>query len=332
MYEVFKNLEKEKLEELTGLKIRGNFLTRKSTGNIDKIKILIPVDPKRNTDIEYSNKLFSYVSAFAFMLIPNNRYIAKCNNESINYGFISIDIIFVNNLVKYNRLNIILAEIINAMNKFSSKEIDYVMNSNIRHVLKTDISAEEFEKDFKHLFDDKRCFFVLETIKPDDIHVDINEEANIFKDIKPLKENTGLMLESEEELMKMWIHVKTMCHIFNSYDSLSSIKDNKLLISIIGVNLKDMLKIYSECLNMNDNDREDLAYTVMTNMMYENELKRQENLDLFIEEFFLLDNPYITKGNEFITFIEDTLKDKEILEKFTNLLSTIESESIAVPL
>lgn len=332
MYEVFKNLEKEKLEELTGLKIRGNFLTRKSTGNIDKIKILIPVDPKRNTDVEYNNKLMSYISAFTFMLVPNNRYIAKCNDRDMNYGFIAIDIIFVNNLVKYNRLNIILAEIINAMNALSSKEIDFTMNSNIRSVLKTDISGEEFEKDFKYLFDDKRCFFILETIKPDDIHVDINEEASLFKDITPLKENTGFMLESEDEMMKIWIHIKTMCHIFNLFDSLVTIKDKKLLVSLIGVNLKDMLKIYSDCLVLNDNDREDLAYTVMTNIMYENELKRQAGIEDFIEEFFLFDNPYITKGDEFITLIDETLKDKDTLEKFNNLLSSIEPESIEVSL
>ena len=124
MYKILNKLKPEEIKDLTGLNIRGNFITRQIDGAVNKIKICIPVDPSILVDKEKGERVHKYISAFGINIAPNDRYNVGMEITR-HFGFLCIHIAFLNNLVDYERTNLVLAELITGLNTFGEKEIEY---------------------------------------------------------------------------------------------------------------------------------------------------------------------------------------------------------------
>ena len=325
MYEILNKLKPEEIKKLTGFNIRGNFITKKIDGPINRIKICIPIDPSILINKEKGERVNKYLSAFVMNIAPNDRYNVGVEITR-HFGFLCIHIAFLNNLVDYERTNLVLAELITGLNTFGEKEIEYVKTVDIRDNFK-DISVEEFNKLVKPYMDDKKMFFIIEHNNPDFmLDVEVNDDFNFTKDVNPLSENTGYMVGSEEDTIKMWIHVMSLVFIFNFKDTSSYlIKDNKLLMAIAGAStMNDNLSSVYKTIISDIKTEKDL--TCFINSLLTSYLSDEQEIitsapHKFIEKYMLFDIPYIVDSKEFVKFMSEAISDKEVLEKFTTLIS-----------
>lgn len=324
MYKILNKLKPEEIKDLTGLNIRGNFITRKIDGAVNKIKICIPIDPSILIDKEKGERVHKYISAFGINIAPNDRYNVGMEITK-HFGFLCIHIAFLNNLVDYERTNLVLAELITGLNTFGEKEIEYAKTVDLMGNFK-DLSVEEFNELVKPYMDDKKMFFIIEHNNPDlTLDVEVNDEFNFNKDIKPLSENTGYMVGNEEETLKMWIHLMSLVFIFNFKDtSTFLIKDNKLLIAVTGLDINDKLSVAYKTIVSDIKTEKDLACFI--NSLLTSYLSDEEELIIsaphsFIEKYMLFDTPYIVNSGEFVKFMTEAISDKEILDKFITIIN-----------
>ena len=324
MYKILNKLKPEEIKDLTGLNIRGNFITRKIDGAVNKIKICIPVDPSILIDKDKGERVHKYISAFGINIAPNDRYNVGMEITR-HFGFLCIHIAFLNNLVDYERTNLVLAELITGLNTFGEKEIEYAKTVDLMGNFK-DLSVEEFNELVKPYMDDKKMFFIVEHNNPDLIlDVEVNDEFNFNKDVKPLSENTGYMVGNEEETLKMWIHLMSLVFIFNFKDtSTFLIKDNKLLIAVTGLDINDKLSVAYKTIVSDIKTDKDLACFI--NSLLTSYLSDEEELIIsaphrFIEKYMLFDTPYIVNSGEFVKFMTEAISDKEILDKFITIIN-----------
>lgn len=324
MYKILNKLKPEEIKDLTGLNIRGNFITKKIDGAVNKIKICIPVDPSILVDKEKGERVHKYISAFGINIAPNDRYNVGMEITR-HFGFLCIHIAFLNNLVDYERTNLVLAELITGLNTFGEKEIEYAKTVDLMGNFK-DLSVEEFNELVKPYMDDKKMFFIIEHNNPDLIlDVEVNDEFNFNKDVSPLSENTGYMVGNEEETLKMWIHLMSLVFIFNFKDtSTFLIKDNKLLIAITGLDMNDKLSVAYKTIVSDIKTDKDLACFI--NSLLTSYLSDEEELIIsaphrFIEKYMLFDTPYIVNSGEFVKFMTEAISDKEILDKFITIIN-----------
>lgn len=324
MYKILNKLKPEEIKDLTGLNIRGNFITRKIDGAVNKIKICIPVDPSILIDKEKGERVHQYISAFGINIAPNDRYNVGIEITK-HFGFLCIHIAFLNNLVDYERTNLVLAELITGLNTFGEKEIEYAKTVDLMGNFK-DLSVEEFNELVKPYMDDKKMFFIIEHNNPDLIlDVEVNDEFNFNKDVSPLSENTGYMVGNGEETLKMWIHLMSLVFIFNFKDtSTFLIKDNKLLIAVTGLDINDKLSAAYKNIVSDIKTDKDLACFI--NSLLTSYLSDEEELSIsaphrFIEKYMLFDTPYIINSGEFIKFMTEAISDKEILDKFITIIN-----------
>ena len=324
MYKILNKLKPEEIKNLTGLNIRGNFITRKIDGAVNKIKICIPIDPSILIDKEKGERVHKYISAFGINIAPNDRYNVGMEITK-HFGFLCIHIAFLNNLVDYERTNLVLAELITGLNTFGEKEIEYAKTVDLMGNFK-DLSVEEFNELVKPYMDDKKIFFIIEHNNPDFIlDVEVNDEFNFNKDVSPLSENTGYMVGNEEETLKMWIHLMSLVFIFNFKDtSTFLIKDNKLLIAVTGLDINDKLSVAYKTIVSDIKTDKDLACFI--NSLLTSYLSDEEELIIsaphsFIEKYMLFDTPYIVNSGEFVKFMTEAISDKEILDKFITIIN-----------
>ena len=324
MYKILNKLKPEEIKDLTGLNIRGNFITRKIDGAVNKIKICIPIDPSILIDKEKGERVHQYISAFGINIAPNDRYNIGMEITK-HFGFLCIHIVFLNNLVDYERTNLVLAELITGLNTFGEKEIEYAKTVDLMGNFK-DLSIEEFNELVKPYMDDKKMFFIVEHNNPDLIlDVEVNDEFNFNKDVSPLSENTGYMVGNEEETLKMWIHLMSLVFIFNFKDtSTFLIKDNKLLIAVTGLDINDKLSVAYKTIVSDIKTEKDLACFI--NSLLTSYLSDEEELIIsaphsFIEKYMLFDTPYIVNSGEFVKFMTEAISDKEILDKFITIIN-----------
>lgn len=324
MYKILNKLKPEEIKDLTGLNIRGNFITRKIDGAVNKIKICIPIDPSILVDKEKGERIHQYISAFGINIAPNDRYNVGMEITR-HFGFLCIHIAFLNNLVNYERTNLVLAELITGLNTFGEKEIEYVKTVDLMGNFK-DLSVEEFNELVKPYMDDKKMFFIVEHNNPDLVlDVEVNDEFNFNKDVSPLSENTGYMVGNEEDTMRMWIHLMSLVFIFNFKDtSTFLIKDNKLLIAVTGLDINDKLSVAYKTIVSDIKTEKDLACFI--NSLLTSYLSDEEELIIsaphsFIEKYMLFDTPYIVNSGEFVKFMTEAISDKEILDKFITIIN-----------
>ena len=242
-----------------------------------------------------------------------------------HFGFLCIHIAFLNNLVDYERTNLVLAELITGLNTFGEKEIEYAKTVDLMGNFK-DLSVEEFNELVKPYMDDKKMFFIVEHNNPDfTLDVEVNDEFNFNKDVSPLSENTGYMVGNEEETLKMWIHLMSLVFIFNFKDtSTFLIKDNKLLIAVTGLDINDKLSVAYKTIVSDIKTEKDLACFI--NSLLTSYLSDEEELIIsaphsFIEKYMLFDTPYIVNSGEFVKFMTEAISDKEILDKFITIIN-----------
>lgn len=324
MYKILNKLKPEEIKDLTGLNIRGNFITRKIDGAVNKIKICIPIDPSILIDKEKGERIHQYISAFGINIAPNDRYNVGMEITK-HFGFLCIHIAFLNNLVDYERTNLVLAELITGLNTFGEKEIEYAKTVDLMGNFK-DLSIEEFNELVKPYMDDKKMFFIIEHNNPDFVlDIEVNDEFNFNKDVSPLSENTGYMVGNEEETLKMWIHLMSLVFIFNFKDtSTFLIKDNKLLIAITGLDINDKLSVAYKTIVSDIKTEKDLACFI--NSLLTSYLSDEEELIIsaphrFIEKYMLFDTPYIVNSGEFVKFMTEAISDKDILDKFITIIN-----------
>lgn len=324
MYKILNKLKPEEIKDLTGLNIRGNFITRKIDGAVNKIKICIPINPSILTDKDKGERVHKYISAFGINIAPNDRYNVGMEITR-HFGFLCIHIAFLNNLVDYERTNLVLAELITGLNTFGEKEIEYAKTVDLMGNFK-DLSIEEFNELVKPYMDDKKMFFIIEHNNPDLIlDVEVNDEFNFNKDVSPLSENTGYMVGNEEETLKMWIHLMSLVFIFNFKDtSTFLIKDNKLLIAVTGLDINDKLSVAYKTIVSDIKTEKDLACFI--NSLLTSYLSDEEELSIsaphrFIEKYMLFDTPYIVNSGEFVKVMTEAISDKEILDKFIIIIN-----------
>ena len=324
MYKILNKLKPEEIKNLTGLNIRGNFITRKIDGAVNKIKICIPIDPSILVDEDKGERVHKYISAFGINIAPNDRYNVGIEITK-HFGFLCIHIAFLNNLVDYERTNLVLAELITGLNTFGEKEIEYAKTVDLMGNFK-DLSIEEFNELVKPYMDDKKMFFIIEHNNPDLVlDVEVNDEFSFNKDDSPLSENTGYMVGNEEETLKMWIHLMSLVFIFNFKDtSTFLIKDNKLLIAVTGLDINDKLSVAYKTIVSDIKTDKDLACFI--NSLLTSYLSDEEELIIsaphrFIEKYMLFDTPYIVNSGEFVKFMTEAISDKEILDKFITIIN-----------
>ena len=324
MYKILNKLNPEEIKKLTGFNIRGNFITRKIDGAVNKIKICIPVDPSILVDKEKGERVHKYLSAFGFNIAPNDRYNVGVEITR-HFGFLCIHIAFLNNLVDYERTNLVLAELITGLNTFGEKEIEYAKTVDLMGNFK-DLSVEEFNELVKPYMDDKKMFFIIEHNNPNFVlDVEVNDEFIFNKDVKPLSENTGYMVGDEKDTIKMWVHLMSLVFIFNFKDtSTFLIKDNKLLIAISGLDIHDKLSAAYKNIVSDIKTDKDLACFI--NSLLTSYLSDEEELIVsaphrFIEKYMLFDTPYIVNSGEFVKFMTEAISDKDILDKFVTILN-----------
>lgn len=323
MYKILTKLKSKEIEKLTGFKVRGNFITRKVDGNINRIKICIPVDPNLILDEDKSDIIQRYLKTFCMVIGPNDRYVVGME-VTPHLGFFCIHIAFLNDLTPYERTNIILAELITGINTFGEKEIEYIKGQAVSNML-GDINIEEFNKYVKPIMNDKKIFFIVEHNNPDlVIDIEVNDEFDYSKDVQPLSDNTGYMIGNDKETTEMWLYLTALIFIFNlKGTSRYMIKDNKLLISIKSIvsinNLGTFLRTVINDIK-DDEGKETFINSLLTSYMCDEEELKWRESHSFIEKYLLFDNPYIDDINEFSEFMKETLFNKELLEKFISLI------------
>ena len=323
MYKKLTNLEMREIEKLTGYKVRGNFITKRIEGSINKIKVCIPVDPKLILDDDTRDIFKKYLKAFSLALGPNDRYVVGME-ITYHFGFFCIHIAFLNNLVGYERTNLILAEIITGINTFGEKEINYVKDQAVAKVV-GNLDIEEFNEYVKPVMNDKKIFFIVEHNNPDFVlDVEVNDEFNFSKDINPLVENTGYLVGDEDETIQMWLFMMAIVFIFNLKNtSTYLLKDNRLLIavkSLLPINeIGSLLRtVMSEM--KDDESRSTFINSLLTSYISDEEEIRNREPHLFIEKYLLFDTPFIYDPSEFSKLMLDTYFNQDLLEKFVSLI------------